>query len=140
MDRMKVTISEIPPDGLDLRETYDAREWDVERPGIAYKTPIDVEAHVIKVEQEVFASVRAAGVMDQECARCLAHFEVPLKLKTELDYDVKGVRSIEISEDVRQEIMLGYPLKILCREECKGFCPTCGQNLNEKECNCRRQA
>ena len=139
MTKMKITVSEIPPSGLDLHERYDAREWDIERPDVVFKTPVDVEAHVTKAADEVFAVVQAHGVMDQECGRCLAHFDVPMDLETEFAYEVKGVRSIDISEDVRQEIMLGYSLKIVCRDACKGFCPVCGQNRNDAECSCNRK-
>ena len=44
--------------------------------------------------------------------------------------------SIDISEDVRQYLLLAVPLKVLCREECKGLCPRCGVNLNQGHCEC----
>lgn len=40
-------------------------------------------------------------------------------------------------EDVLQEqILLAVPYKVVCREECKGLCPQCGQNLNQGKCQC----
>ena len=43
---------------------------------------------------------------------------------------------LDVETFVYNEILLNWPAKILCREECKGVCPVCGQNLNEKECGC----
>ncbi len=40
-------------------------------------------------------------------------------------------------EDVlREQVLLTVPLKVVCREECKGLCPQCGQNLNQGACAC----
>jgi len=42
-------------------------------------------------------------------------------------------------EDVlREQLLLAVPLKLLCREDCKGLCPSCGQNLNQGDCGCTR--
>ncbi len=34
------------------------------------------------------------------------------------------------------EILVGWPMKVLCSEDCKGICSVCGQNLNEGSCDC----
>jgi len=40
-------------------------------------------------------------------------------------------------EDVlREQILLAVPLKVVCREDCKGLCPGCGSNLNHEGCIC----
>jgi DUF177 domain-containing protein len=40
-------------------------------------------------------------------------------------------------EDVlREQVLLAVPLKIICREDCKGLCPHCGKNLNGEQCSC----
>jgi len=48
-----------------------------------------------------------------------------------------GQAVIDIADDVRQTLLLAVPLKLLCSENCRGLCPTCGKNLNEGECSCR---
>jgi uncharacterized protein len=37
---------------------------------------------------------------------------------------------------LRQYLLLELPMAPVCREDCKGLCPTCGQNLNEASCDC----
>lgn len=40
-------------------------------------------------------------------------------------------------EDVlREQVLLALPLKVTCREDCRGLCPHCGTNLNEQRCSC----
>ena len=40
---------------------------------------------------------------------------------------------------LQEDILLDLPVKFLCREDCKGLCPTCGQNLNEGSCGCTQR-
>ena len=41
-----------------------------------------------------------------------------------------------LEDAVREQVLLALPLKVLCREDCKGLCPHCGQNLNQLACSC----
>jgi len=85
-----------------------------------------------------------------ECDRCLA--EVPTVLDLQFDRVVTAPDVTEDEEDERPDYMEGYqldveafvyseilinwPVKILCKEDCKGVCMKCGQNLNMRECGC----
>lgn len=87
------------------------------------------------------------------CDRCLA--KVPLEMELSFDRTVYSPEADAEDEDmetdtlscmdgyqldveafVYDEIIVNWPVKILCREDCKGVCPVCGQNLNERECGC----
>lgn len=52
------------------------------------------------------------------------------------EYIVADKDCINLSELVAEDILLKLPSKILCREDCKGLCPICGQNLNYGVCSC----
>lgn len=43
---------------------------------------------------------------------------------------------LELVEMLREQVILAIPMRPLCREECRGLCPTCGQDLNERRCDC----
>lgn len=43
---------------------------------------------------------------------------------------------LELVEMLREQIILATPMQSLCREACRGLCPTCGQDLNERRCDC----
>jgi len=51
-----------------------------------------------------------------------------------------GVQEIDISGQVREALLLALPMRLLCREDCRGLCPECGADLNEGPCDCRREA
>ena len=44
---------------------------------------------------------------------------------------------VDISEMVRQEIILHFPLNLVCSTHCKGLCPICGKDLNKVKCGCK---
>ena len=86
-----------------------------------------------------------------ECDRCLT--EVPTVLELTFDRVVTspGVTAEDEADEkpdymegyqlnvetfVQHEILENWPMKILCKEDCKGVCPKCGQNLNERDCGC----
>ena len=83
------------------------------------------------------------------CDRCLT--EVPTQLVLEFDRLVTspGVEDeeaddlgfmegyqLDVEAFVHNEILVNWPAKILCGDDCKGICPVCGQNLNIRDCGC----
>ncbi len=57
----------------------------------------------------------------------------------ELRSFLPGQPEINIRTDVRDALLLAVPMKLLCREDCKGLCQKCGTNLNIEMCRCDRQ-
>ena len=57
---------------------------------------------------------------------------------TSFDDEQIFVSGYELDTDalINNEILINMPVKVLCREDCKGICPVCGHNLNEGECGC----
>lgn len=53
----------------------------------------------------------------------------------EFAYHFQG-DSIELTDCVREQVLLSLPMKYTCNDNCRGLCPQCGQNLNKKDCNC----
>lgn len=47
---------------------------------------------------------------------------------------------IELEELATNDILPELPQRYLCREDCRGLCPTCGKNLNEGPCGCREDS
>lgn len=75
------------------------------------------------------------------CDRCLKDVTVPVSVSIEEDVDV-GEMGAELDTDelLYKEILMKWPMKVLCQEECKGICIVCGKDLNEGECGCDRKA
>jgi uncharacterized protein len=48
-------------------------------------------------------------------------------------------REVDLDPVVREQLLLALPTYPVCRDSCKGLCPVCGTNLNDKECGCDRK-
>ncbi|HEX8700885.1 MAG TPA: DUF177 domain-containing protein [Myxococcaceae bacterium] len=48
-------------------------------------------------------------------------------------------KKIDLDPIVREQVLLALPMSAVCREDCKGLCAQCGQNLNEKQCGCEQK-
>lgn len=96
-------------------------------------------------------------IVELSCDRCLRPFACPLELTLEDEFrptiDIATGASLpvvagdngnridefhilDVSEVVRQQILVTSPLHPLCRDDCRGLCMTCGQDLNESDCDC----
>jgi uncharacterized protein len=54
-------------------------------------------------------------------------------------YITPDVDKINISDDLKEYLILSVPMKNLCSPDCKGLCPECGTNLNKKKCKCKKE-
>ena len=107
--------------------------------------------------------VRAAysGNFEVLCARCVDSVAVPLSgdfdllfrpeaadaeageraiTEDETEIGYYGKSGLLLEDVVREQVLLALPGRTLCRENCKGLCVHCGQNLNLASCNCAKQA
>ena len=113
--------------------------------------------------KENIDDIRVVGGLDVtlevSCARCLDPVRYTVNWAFDLLYRPLGVdrRAEEVAiseadteigyyegeglllEDVlREQVLLATPVKLVCREDCKGLCPQCGANLNVETCNCQQ--
>jgi len=121
-----------------------------------FSQTVHLEVALEKTSRQLYVQVhlRTGGVFT--CDRCADDFEKSVansysviyvtESRTGVDRDEAEVQVmspdagyIDLGEDVRQFAILALPLKMLCREECAGLCPSCGANLNRVACGCSRQ-
>ena len=99
-------------------------------------------------------SIKAALPYISECARCLApvkgvfslDFErtvAPEGMLTEEqiednvdEYIVLSGKELDIDEQLCEELILSFPQKLLCEENCEGLCPKCGKPKKDGPCGC----
>lgn len=75
------------------------------------------------------------------CSRCAEWFRKPLRVPDFLrSFPLSSEReSIDLTGDIREDILLALPINLVCSAECRGLCPVCGVNLNQRQCACRPQ-
>ncbi|MBE3587188.1 MAG: DUF177 domain-containing protein [Thermoanaerobacteraceae bacterium] len=100
----------------------------------------------LRVEGRVKAQLRP------QCARCLEPFTLPVETEISETYYPEGGGEagpeereewipfsgdmLDITPEVLKSLMLVLPMRFVCREDCRGLCPRCGQNRNLASCDC----
>ena len=135
---MKVRLSEIPEEGLTLNEAFNPEQMNLQTPDLKFTAPVKVKSDFHKDRDVVLRHVKTVGDLDLVCGRCLKHYGQPHEGLFDLDYSVKGKIFLDVTDDIRQEILLSYPMTFVCMETCQGLCVRCGQNLNEGKCDCQK--
>jgi uncharacterized protein len=136
---MKIYLDKIPAEGIELNAHYTAGELDLETEEIRIPQPIDVRLKVDKEGNDLSVKGKITAGLETICARCLKTFVLPIEKEFRLDLIFKGENYFDISDNLREEIMLEYPIKALCSADCQGLCVSCGHNLNLGPCECSKQ-
>lgn len=87
-------------------------------------------------DEKVFIKFTVDGHIIYPCSRCLTPVleEISYPFEEEIEIESNGV--ITLDGYINDCLFINEPSQVLCKEECKGLCPICGQNLNEGSCNC----
>lgn len=162
---MFIDIKDLERQPLDFEEVFQPDVIDLGGEA-RQRTPLKTSGHAELVEEhhgkhQVIKDIRLRGRLstglELQCARCLEAVRQEVSREFELLYrplgadagrDELSVTDAEaeigyyqgdgiLLEDVlREQVLLALPLKVTCREDCKGLCPHCGKNLNQEQCSC----
>ena len=107
-------------------------------PQVCPEGPIQYDLFAEIVGPEILVRGSAETTMKVRCARCAQIFSTTVRVSSFLRAYEWSVHPevLDVSEDVREDLMLEIPAFVLCREGCKGLCARCGQDLNERPCGC----
>jgi uncharacterized protein len=152
---MRLNISDIPEDGLQQDIELPITVNDNVNPDIAH-----VNLRVLKLGRKVLIEGSVKISASLTCSRCLKEFSHPLdmtfrdvynpseEIETEPDHELSNNEldlsfyssdEIEISELVKEQVLLSVPMKPLCKLQCRGICPRCGKDLNMGTCQCKTE-
>ena len=75
-----------------------------------------------------------------ECARCLKKFKVRQTVPDVcLLYEGVAGQIVDISNEIREDLLLSLPAVFHCKKSCRGLCPHCGADLNKGPCHCAEE-
>jgi len=119
------------------------------------------EIQLMRTTQGILVTGHLRTVVELTCDRCLEPFTVPVEMDLEEEFrptvdigtgaslpvveeeagqgTIDDHHTLDLAEVVRQGLLLAIPMHRLCRPDCAGLCPECGQNLNEGPCQCQRR-
>ncbi len=136
---MKIKIKDIRPEGIEITDLIQTSAVGLTKDDVLqFIAPLDVSAKVRRTENEVLVQTNVRGRYTSFCGRCLEKierdwsgdffFHIPINRDTE---------SIDLDEDIRQEVIVNVPARVLCKEDCRGICLHCGADLNKETCQCK---
>lgn len=164
---MQFEIKELERHPIDFKEEFAPEALDL-GPDARQITPLKASGRAQLVEEHegrnhTIQDIRVNGKLrtrlELPCARCLDPVTYDVNRDFDLLYRPQGsdtgreelsvtAAEAEVSyyqgdgllldDVVREQVLLALPLKIVCRDDCKGLCPHCGKNLNHEaeQCSC----
>lgn len=145
------------PAGSDLRESVEDELPTLRDDDVMVVGPVTGQVRFQRTNYGVLATGEVQATVQLECVRCLQAFEQPLTVPFTAMYhptievvsgrplppaeDEEGFliddrHHLDLSEMLRQEIILALPPIPLCKPDCAGICPICGNDRNQIPCTC----
>ena len=122
----------------------------LEGPSARVRGPVDVEGSIEGIREGVIVHADVRAEVTAECSRCLAPVTIPIDVEVRevfedretLDAETEGEiypldrDELDLEPMVRDVVRPELPVVPLCRPDCAGLCPVCGENRNETDCDC----
>jgi uncharacterized protein len=109
------------------------------------EVPVVVDALLEWVSDGLLATGTVEGAWEGPCRRCLTPVWGRLRTDVQELFESSprdgesyrlGHDRVDLEPLARESLVLDLPLAPLCREDCRGLCPTCGADLNQGDCDC----
>ena len=121
--------------------------------GVSFPSPMKVKGDITNTAGYMRMRLSMSVDYSSECARCLSPVFDSFSLDLEKTVATKEVLSdvdedrlddyaiiengfLDMDEQLMEQLEMEFPVRILCKEDCRGLCQRCGKNLNEGECDC----
>lgn len=169
-EQLLVNVDRIPDEGVIIKTRVPFERFPVlkelcRQEPVQFLSPIQMEIRVWWASPFVEATGSLKAPVGLSCSRCLGDYsqlltvafgatytnaiqdpdapqeEADVELTTEsIDLFQFHGKEIDLVEAIQEQILLSLPLRPLCREDCKGLCSRCGEDLNKAVCGCGGKA
>ena len=124
--------------------------------GVSFPSPMKVKGDITNTAGYMRMELSATLDYEAQCARCLSDVNgsfafslektvAPRDVLSDLDEDQLDDYAIledgflDIDEQLMEQLEMEFPLRFLCKEDCRGLCQKCGKNLNDGDCGCNKK-
>ncbi len=107
--------------------------------------PVKVSGTVTNVDGSFEVCANCQTELLMSCSRCLDDVTVRVNFDVDEIFSNTGNKEeaetfageeIDITSSIKRNLLLNLPMKVVCKEDCKGLCSICGSNLNHGDCGC----
>ena len=155
---MVFDIEEVGGEGLDFNFQINKDQFEINQADLYVNIDIEVNGCLTRVGDDIYLKGKVMTELVMNCSRCLdllfhsvdsnlkSHFvpsdhgcvsagEVELHV-SDIDKEVYENHRIDLTQSIRDGILLAVPVVCLCSSDCRGLCSNCGENLNQGSCRC----
>lgn len=156
MCKMKIILSRLDDGTTELQHNHTANSLgivDKNDFSINFTQQIEIYVRIDKYSTQYILNIQFKTIASLTCDCCLCEFNKELTDNIKLVYAMGQLASdddaqngyriittetkeIDITDDIKDSLLLLIPMKIICTERCKGLCQNCGIDLNHQICNC----
>ncbi len=158
---MFIEIESLKPEPLHVQHVFGIGELQFRHDDASLEKPVAVDFLLTHKGLDLHAEGTVRTAVRYQCSRCLKEFSRALDASFDLFYlpqpDWKKDEEIELKYEemevgyydgirldvdlmVLEQIELSMPMKFVCREACRGLCPSCGMDRNEGPCSCKEDS
>ena len=153
---MQINVSELLKAHVGTTQDYELSETFAAN-GDSSENSVQGKVNLLRTNRGILVNGKLHAETKLTCSRCLSLYPYHMELNLEEEYiptvdmasgsplpssgetnsfTVDEHQVIDLTEAVRQDMLLAIPIKPLCREDCAGLCQNCGHNLNLEPCGC----
>lgn len=157
---MEIRLDRITAEPFHWQEKLIIPVETLDRPELADVSEISCQGRVLAIEDGFLVEARLDYEQQLICVRCLTPFVDEVEKEVELRVVPKApeetVSELELSGNdltlltlddeildttpvILEQLQLNIPMRALCRDDCAGLCPVCGNNRNDQPCQCEDQ-
>lgn len=154
---MRIELEKLERTGNSFAHIYEPEEIVLDEENARLIAPPEVTGRVEKSGREVRLRGKITARAEVDCDRCLKAVAAPIETEFDVTYvpeedytssaaaelqeedlslSVFDGETIDVDELVREQVLLALPARVLCGDDCKGFCPACGIDRNTNSCDC----
>jgi uncharacterized protein len=158
---MFLDVKDLAVRKLRIRKSYAPGSVDYHTADIRQTEPLEVTATAELLDGQIRVTGDLETKIEMVCARCLEPVIEDVSRSFDLFYRPleKNLKPREdrlkdddteigffegeglfLADVLKEQVLLALPLKVICRSDCRGLCPSCGANLNHEECRCETHA
>jgi len=157
-----VDLKDLAQDKISFEASFEPGVVDFGSENMRQVGALDWTATAERAGDEVRITGTLNMTLEQMCSRCLEPAQVSISKPFDLFFRERNEAMFDEDEEVeldeedtrtafftgtklamgdvlREQVLLALPMKVLCRVNCKGLCPTCGTNLNSASCSCPKE-
>lgn len=135
---IKITAKNLDVDGIVYTGSESPAALDLPSDDLVrFDHPVEYELRAALISNGALVTGRVETQATCVCVRCLAKVAAVLASDDVCHFFENPLPAqIDLTSDIREDILIGLSDDFVCSEDCAGLCPRCGQNLNEGRCDC----